>query len=580
MSLQKKYFLFSLLTAMALGLFLWWSPGRAKTSPTALYFSREPGFYDTAFELEILSALDGEIFYTLDGSDPTRDAIPYTGAISITDISWQENRYASRGDVSTGLFEETIYEVMEKFPDVYQETPGYVVPDYPVDKGTVLRAAVYDGGVRLADITGTYFVGTQEKPVYTGLQVVSLVSDPDNLFGYENGIYITGRRYDEVSAMLGIHTVPWWNFWNANYLQIGPESERQAHIEIFAEDRTLLLSSDCGIKIHGRGSRAFLPKSLNIYARREYGGSETFSASPFQHEGRRPHKFVLFSGGSDNVYMLRDRMVHALCEDLNVSTMDFYPCLVFVDGEFWGASHITESYESEYVQDHYGVAVNDVVMIKEGELIEGDNGDLELYQQMVEYISAHDMKVEEYYQQAQELIDMESYLDYFASMIYLARHGDWPHANFALWRARTPRNSSPYQDGRWRWMMYDLNSAGLAGIYAQVDTLEKALGKDPMFASLCENAEFKTLFCQRLRRMAEEVFSPDNYERYFADYLEEMLPALEANSQRFFGRERTEDILNNLEDLRTFFQQRSQFLDTMIANNFGEEYVQCSTDTN
>lgn len=57
----------------------------------ALSFSKEGGIYDEAFDLEISGA--DEIWYTLDGSDPTKSdtAVKYEGALAITDRSGDKN---------------------------------------------------------------------------------------------------------------------------------------------------------------------------------------------------------------------------------------------------------------------------------------------------------------------------------------------------------------------------------------------------------------------------------------------------------------------------------------------------------
>lgn len=64
----------------------------ADAKPLKLTFSQESGCYENPFELE-LSTEKGDIYYTLDGSDP-RDSdtrIAYKDAISVTDRSGDAN---------------------------------------------------------------------------------------------------------------------------------------------------------------------------------------------------------------------------------------------------------------------------------------------------------------------------------------------------------------------------------------------------------------------------------------------------------------------------------------------------------
>ena len=46
-------------------------------------------------------------------------------------------------------------------------------------------------------ITKNYFVTTEDLYKYEDLTVVSIVTDPENLFGPDIGIYVTGNMYIE-----------------------------------------------------------------------------------------------------------------------------------------------------------------------------------------------------------------------------------------------------------------------------------------------------------------------------------------------------------------------------------------------
>lgn len=72
------------------------------------------------------------------------------------------------------------------------------MPDYKVDKATIVRAVAYDDFGHHSDVkTASYFIGFSDKNGYTGIKTLSIVTDPSNLFGYETGIYVTGKAYDE-----------------------------------------------------------------------------------------------------------------------------------------------------------------------------------------------------------------------------------------------------------------------------------------------------------------------------------------------------------------------------------------------
>lgn len=397
-----------------------------KEKNSKIIFSHVSGFYNEPILLSI-SAPTKEIYFTLDGSEPDRNATRYTKPFTIFDVSENPNLYSARTDISPGLWQEN--------------TDGYMgtcVPTEPVDKCTILRAVCYDAlGEKIGEETGTYFIGYQDKAGYDNLKILSIITPPENLFGYENGIYILGKTFDEEYIEGdGSYGGKWWNY-PGNYGNRGKEWERKADIQLFDETHQLALSQKAGIRIHGYTSRGMNPKSLNLYARNEYDGND-FLYYRFFEEEENLKRITLFSGGADYYSLCRDRLVAELSEGLDFTTMNFEPCAMFLDGEYWGLYYVTEKYDKQMLHERYGVAQNNIVMIKNGEVEVGVENDIHLYEEMIDFFRNMDLSIEENYAQAQTYLDLESLIDYFAMEIYIGRHTDWLTDNYALWRTRLP----------------------------------------------------------------------------------------------------------------------------------------------
>lgn len=534
-----------------------------------LRFSISQGFYDHPVYLEI-SAGNYNVYYTLDGTEPTTSSLPYTGPILLDDASGNENVYSSRTDVSTGFQTELINQY-----SLLQEAPDYQVPNYNVDKCHIIRASSFDDkGNCLETISGSFFISFQEKKAYDSVYTVSVITDPDNLFDSKSGIYVTGDIFEETKKELATgeyEKAYHWPHWNTNSQQRGIDWERKCTVEIFDSNKELLLSDNCGVRIVGGVSRGALPKSLGFFARNEYSGSEEFSFDIFG-TGNKVHKFVAFGGGDDNKYKLIDYLVHELEKNLSHSTMLFIPCVVFLDGEFWGAYYLTESYNADYISDYYGVSPNNVIIQKAGLIEEGNPEEIALYDDMREFICSHDMTLPENYQIACELIDIESYVDYYASQIYRARFGDWPGMNEAAWRSRDVVGGSKYEDGKWRWLLYDVNGYGAGIDCIASDTLKQVIEYDGVFASLIENDNFKRLFSARMKYISEEIYSTENVKCVINSYLEKMYAPLCLSNRRFYGEEDNSGILSNSENIYTFFEQRGEYMKKYIEENLGEGY--------
>ena len=141
-------------------------------------FSAESGFYDTGFALTIDVPQGTTVYYTTDGSDPTTASEKYTGAITVKDMTSEPNKYSARTDITA-------------YTDI-------LAPDEGVLKAAVVRAMAVDAQGRASSIiTKTYFIGSANVERYRNMKVISLVTDPSNLFDYEKGIYVTGKVYDE-----------------------------------------------------------------------------------------------------------------------------------------------------------------------------------------------------------------------------------------------------------------------------------------------------------------------------------------------------------------------------------------------
>ena len=172
------------------------TPGAANKAPEGSNavrtpsFSAESGFYNSGFSLSIDVPEGTTVYYTLDGSDPTSSSERYTGPISVKDMTSEPNKLSARTDITA-------------YTDI-------LAPEEGVLKAAVVRAAAVDSQGRTSDIiTKTYFIGSTNVDKYKNMKVISLVTDPDNLFDYEKGIYVKGKVYDDQNGGGG-WTMPGW----------------------------------------------------------------------------------------------------------------------------------------------------------------------------------------------------------------------------------------------------------------------------------------------------------------------------------------------------------------------------------
>lgn len=518
---------------------------QTRAQAEAPVFSAESGFYEDAFYLEITAPEGCHVYYTLDSSIPNRNSIPYTGPVYIDNATFQENTYS--------MIEEVALSDWDSVP-----------PDFLIDKCTVVRAvAVPDSVLQYQNseiITNSYFVGFSPSD-FDNCGVISLVTDPDNLFDSHKGIYVTGDKLEEyLSGTENPEAVP-WAYWPANFSERGQEWEREAEVTFWDPQGNLLLTKDIGIRTQGGWSRAYNPRSLNFYAREAYDGT-TFFEYDFFGSGKQLASLTLSAGGSAGyVNRLYNYLMAESAKGMSCSTLAHKPYIMFLDGEYWGFYWLTEKYDQVYLQETYDLGSSDVILIKDEDLEEGYEEDYFVYKQMIQFFANNDMAHVPNYNQACELIDMDSFIDYYATMIYAARSFDWPNYNEALWRTRDI-STAPYADGKWRWMFFDCSGYCYDQTGYDHNTLEWVLQESTIFASLWHNPDFQAAFRTRILEIADQYFDAQKMDLFLTDYEATMFAPLSKNWARFWGSQnnRAEEFAHNIARTNEFFANRREIV--------------------
>ena len=545
------FFSLGVIALVALAAFAVAQPGQRAASASPIRFSVPSGFYDEPFSLELDA--DGEdIFYTLDSTDPDAHSIRYAGPITIRDASPKENVYSAITDVSPYMNPELLRQNSMQVKRYYQ------VPDQPVDKATVVRAVSVDRfGNRSKVCEAVYFVGFGEKTGYEGMNIMSIVTDPTNLFDHGKGIYVMGDAFDSIVNSDG-HVemdVSKVFSWDANYRQSGRDWERPAEIHCFDPDGNIVFSGEYGIRIQGRANRANLPKNLNIYARKQYG-AQTMDTGNLFDTRYSLNRMTLYYGSSD--LLLTDYLAEMLTDGMDITDREMAPCVMFLDGEYWGVYWLTPRFKEDYLSQKYDVDPRNIVQIKHARLEIGQEEDKALYDDMVEYIADHDMSDPDNYARACELLDIQSCIDYFATEIYIA-NTDWPINNIALWRTRY-KSDTDYSDCRWRWILFDLEQ-GMHPEWVTVNSWREAANRDPVFASLLKNEGFTAALREKLMALASDTFEPERVRAFVEAYKARMAGPIQKKYQRFTHETMTlQDFYDGCDSIVGFFRQRREYV--------------------
>lgn len=482
-------------------------------------FSRDSGTFVVAFTLSITAEDGADIYYTTDGSIPDTSSQKYTKSFYVTNRTDEANDLSA---VKRNLLTDRYWS-------------GATSPTVKVDKGTVIRAIAVKGGVSSPVSTASYFVGIRNS-TYSNVPIISIVTDRDNLFDDDIGIYLL-----------------------KNCQQRGSDWERACHID-YIENEQVVFSQDCGLRIQGGYSRTDYQKSFRLYAREAYGDSKF--RYPFfgelesrDGEGRAVDEFetiVLRNGGNDaNYCKFKDALLQSMVQDMNYATQASRPVIAFINGEYWGIYTMQEDYSDAYVKDHYDIKKKNVVMIKPDSMNnnvpkveEGNDSDLELWTATDEWVRQADLTDEAQYGVFEEMFDTESLAEYFAFETYITNE-DWAGKNWCVYRSREADEGNPdYSDCKWRFMVYDVEMGAYLWSNPGESPVNNKLmqmyysGKDNkdtvavILYKAFQNPEFRRLYLEALEKTAEHM-SSENYQTKLEEYKAQYMDNLTKYFQRF-----------------------------------------------
>lgn len=526
--------------------------------PGTPLFSKEGGFYDDAFLLTLSSNPGTSIYYTTDGTDPRTSgtSILYTEGIQIYDNTEEPNNYSAITGISLN---------------------GYTPPKYNIDKGMHIRAVAKSAnGTYGTVVTNSYFIG-KTASYYSDIRVISMVTDANYLFDPDTGAYMIGSGYYEWKKKNPHQRLSPGDVANpTNYNSDGRKSEFPVNIQVF-ENGTVVYSADVGARISGNWSRANVQKSFRFYARSEYGDTKmryAFIKDLPNHKGNELKKYdkvTLRSGGNDSVLHFRDAFIHDLAADTGIDYMAAEPYILFLNGEFWGMYLLREKPESYYIQSHYGIDESNVSVLKNGCLESGSIRAVGAYVEFCRWASTADMTIEENYRKFCEQMDLQSFMDYIAIETYV-NNSDWASGylnNWMVWRSDVVDPKNPKADGKWRYILYDLDIS--CGLHGSADTSYSydSLGNNwtgsqdynlpSILKNLCKNKEFLDAFYNNYLSIIDSCFAIEKVEALLDEYTSSYKEATVATHKRFGNGQAMLNYDREAKKLLTFFKNRPDY---------------------
>lgn len=538
-----------------------------------LNFSLASGVYPKVQMLEITCTDDkAVIHYTLDGSAPTASSPRYEGPLK---LSVTIGRHDPLSQI-TGVNIDEPYTPQKDFPSAHVVRAAAILPD-----GTVCATAA-----------GTYFVGYgSRESLFGDLPVISLMTDKENLFDYEKGIFVLGKSFDEWNTM---QTEAYENWQvQGNFSNKGKEWERPVTVDfMMAEGENF--TQDMGMRIKGAASRSMTQKSIRLIAREEYGKKNIkYPLLPdniCQADGQVLDKYksiTLRNGANDgNNARIRDPLISLLARGMEVETAMSRPVIGYINGEYWGIYSLTEEYSDNHLANHYGLDNENVITVKKSQIEDGNKGDEARFRALQDRLIRNDMSDPEEYAKIQQIVDTKSLADYAAITLYIGNDdGIFHHNNWMIWRTRKKEEGNPYGDTRWRMMLYDSDYSsdvyGDGTAYAlntvkQFLFIEEYYDYHParLIVNLLPSEEFRKELILSLCDVRNLYFEKGRFSALLDQMTEEYAEHTNETFRRFgpdwiVRWNMDTHLTDNLNILRRYFTGRYNMFPTHIRDAFG-----------
>ena len=490
-------------------------------------FSVTPGIYDNAVTVAITAGEGETIRYTTDCTTPNASSEVYSGELSIS-------------------------------------------------KNSVIRAAAFRDGYLSGDVaTATYLF--RSDGVNHALPVVTLVTDPDNLWNSKTGIYATGDQFDPDAASYAdtLQSATYYQAKFATEEQVDTIWEKPAAFSLFDDNGKQVFTQNVGIRISGSFGRGRAQKGFNVIARKEYGkGSMEYPF--FENRPYTEYKAVVLRAGAQdqNRSKIRDELASGLLEgtDINILYQAYRPTVLYLNGEYWGVYFMKEKRNRFFVAQHENTENNVDLAIGKGfkQRSYGDNSD---WVSLYEYATSHDLSSAEAYAYVSERMDVDSFRDYMIAEIY---NGNTDTYNFQYYRLK---------GGKWKFIFYDFcwgfQSPGH-------ETLAFRMGKTPsdvcsakLFAAMLQNKGWRDSFCRRFGELLNTAFAPERVSALIEELYGYVEPEIKRerekfNKDTFMGVKQPntnlgtyEGFQSEISKLKDFAQRRPEELKRQLQSNLG-----------
>lgn len=379
------------------------------------------------------------------------------------------------------------------------------------------------------------------------LPVVSILTDPDDFFSYENGIYVLGSDADFLSSAK-FYPFAWHK--PANFTR-SENDNRKVHFSFFDEKGNCCFQSYVYAEISGNATRCFPQKSLRISADKNIGSKKlkySFFKNKFIYK-----TLVLRNGGNDNTKSLfRDMLMQEIMSENGLTVSDFLPCEMYLNGEYWGIHFLQNRMDEDFIAERYNVKSKNVTIAENWKFAAGSETEINHLNKLVSNKNLS-------YEMIESEIDMDDFTRFLIGELFFA-NTDWPENNLKMFKI------SGKNESKWKFAFFDLDYGfGYIGPDAvKTDMFHFLMQKNDPFSrifKICmESKEFKKMFKSKFEFYLFEKFTPSSLKKKIAEIEGQLAPCIDDHTMRWQKPADKEQWKKEVSVLNDFAESRSGVL--------------------
>lgn len=392
----------------------------------------------------------------------------------------------------------------------------------------------------------------------------------------EENTYLINANHNGL-AVISMASPDYPNLFNSSMDEI------MTTIEYFDTTGQFQFEMEGDIRGHGNDSWAYAQKGMRFYTRDDYGYANNIDFPLFTASQRQEFDVILIkAAGSDNFpgnglasCHLRDGFSQTLAQKhhLNVDVRSYEPCVVYLNGQYWGLYEIRERVDADYANYYFNQDVDSVDMLAYWGGLTIEEGSDTAWDNLYAFMLGNDLTIPANHDYVADRFEMISLIDYFILNTFVI-NTDWLNWNTAWWRG----NSTP--GVKWRYRLWDQdNIFNLGQNYTGVGTT--TYDNDPcnpttlfpgdpdvphtdMLNALMADTVFHDLYINRYADLLNTAFDCDTMMAHLQAMIDVLAPEMPQHLTRWGGT--LSDWNDNLDSVKVQIQGRCSVVDSLMVD--------------